>query len=130
MAIDVAAQIRYWREGSTDDLEAANALLDARKVRQAGFFLHLAVEKAIKACVTAMTSDLPPRSHDLLFLIEKTGITVDPSHRDFLARAQVYCLEGRYPAEMPPVAPLSAVRQDLQEAAEIIEWLMNQLSKL
>lgn len=51
MAIDVAAQVRYWREGAVDDLEAAKALLAAAKFRQAGFFVHLAVEKSLKACV-------------------------------------------------------------------------------
>jgi len=43
MAIHVTAQIRYWCESSADDLEAARALLGAAKVRQAAFFVHLAI---------------------------------------------------------------------------------------
>ena len=81
MAIDVGAQIRYWRDSSADDLDAARALLAAAKLRQAGFFVHLAVEKAIKACVVAAIRDVPPRSHDLLFLADKSAIAISQAQR-------------------------------------------------
>lgn len=45
MAIDVAAQIRYWQDGSADDMEAAQTLLDAGKIRQAAFFVHLGCQR-------------------------------------------------------------------------------------
>ncbi|MEK7731014.1 MAG: HEPN domain-containing protein [Planctomycetota bacterium] len=128
MAIDVAAQVRYWRDGSADDLEAARTLLVAGKIRQAGFFVHLAIEKAVKACIVAATLDLPPRSHDLLFLVQRIDIPVTEAQRDFMGRVQLYCLEGRYPTELPPPPAAEAVAQDLQQAAEMIRWLMNRLN--
>jgi HEPN domain-containing protein len=128
VAIDVAAQVRYWRDGSTDDLEAARTLLGAGKIRQAGFFVHLAIEKAVKACAVAATRDLPPRSHDLLFLVQRIGTPLTDAQRDFIGRVQVYCLEGRYPTELPPPPAAEAVAQDLQQAAEMIRWLMNRLN--
>lgn len=128
MAIDVAAQVRYWREGSTDDLEAARALLTAAKVRHAGFFVHLAIEKAVKACVVATTRDVPPRSHDLLFLTQRAAVALTQGQRDFLARVQVYCLEGRYPTQLPPPPAADAVARDLQQAEEMIRWLTGQSS--
>ncbi|MFH1107902.1 MAG: HEPN domain-containing protein [Planctomycetota bacterium] len=128
MAIDVAAQVRYWRDGSADDLEAARTLLVGGKIRQAGFFVHLAIEKAVKACAVAATRDLPPRSHDLLFLVQRLGIALTDAQRDFMGRVQVYCLEGRYPTELPPPPAAEAVAQDLQQAAEMIRWLMSRLN--
>jgi HEPN domain-containing protein len=128
VAIDVAAQVRYWRESAADDLEAAQALLDAGKIRQAGFFVHLAVEKAIKACIVAATRDLPPRSHDLLLLGQRAGVALSDPQRDFLGRIQVYCLEGRYPTELPPLPRMQAVANDMQQAAELIRWLISQSS--
>jgi HEPN domain-containing protein len=119
----VATQLRYWREGAADDLDAARALLNAGKLRQAGFFVHLAIEKAIKACVVAATRDIPPRSHDLLMLVQRTGVALSEPQREFLGRAQTYCLEGRYPGELPPAPTAEAVARDLQQAAEVIEWL-------
>src|SRR5437870_261023 len=129
MAIDVGAQIRYWRDSSADDLDAARALLAAAKLRQAGFFVHLAVEKAIKACVVAAIRDVPPRSHDLLFLADKSAIAISQAQRDFLARMQIYCLEGRYPAELPPPPSPAALGDDLNQASELIQWLTARLNK-
>lgn len=126
MAIDVTAQLRYWREGAADDLDAARALLNAGKVRQAAFFVHLAIEKASKACVVAATRDVPPRSHDLLLLVERAGIVLSEVQQNFLGRVRGYCLEGRYPAESPPAPTTQAVAQDLQQATEVIQWLINQ----
>jgi HEPN domain-containing protein len=130
VAIDVVAQVRFWRDGSVDDLEAARTLLVAGKIRQAGFFVHLAIEKALKACVASVTRDLPPRSHDLLFLVERSGLELGGPQRDFIGRVQVYCLEGRYPTEQPPAPSEQSVADDLQEATEMIQWLINQLNNL
>jgi HEPN domain-containing protein len=127
VAIDVAAQIRYWRDSSSDDLDAARTLLNAGKVRQAGFFVHLAVEKAVKARIVAATQDLPPRSHDLLFLTQRAGINLTDAQRDFAGRIQVYCLEGRYPTELPPMPGAQTIRQDLQQAEKPIQWLSSPL---
>lgn len=128
VAIDVSAQTRYWKEGSTDDLEAARALLAAAKIRHAGFFVHLAIEKAIKARVVAATRDLPPRSHDLLLLAQRAEIDLTLEQRDFMGRVQVYCLEGRYPSEAPPPPAAQTVARDLQDAEEMVRWLTNPLS--
>jgi HEPN domain-containing protein len=128
VAIDALAQIRYWREGSNDDLEAAVALLASGKTRQAGFFVHLAIEKMLKACVVSATKDLPPRSHDLLLLVERSKMVLNESQRDFLGRVQIYCLEGRYPTELPPPPDKETVIDDLARAKEVIQWLTNRLN--
>lgn len=92
--------------------------------------MHLAIEKALKACAVAATRDLPPRSHDLLFLVARADIVLTEPQRDFLGRVQVYCLEGRYPTELPPPPKAQAVAHDLEQAAELIQWLTSRLNNL
>ena len=128
VAIDVSAQVRYWRDGSADDLEAAEALLNAGKIRQAAFFVHLSIEKTLKARAVQSTGDLAPRSYDLLFLAHRAGITLAESQKDFLGRMQLYCLEGRYLTEVPPAPTARAVTDYLHQAAEVIRWLTSPLS--
>lgn len=109
-------------------MEAARALLNAGKTRRAAFFEHLSAEKAIKACVVAATNDLAPHSHDLLFLAQRAGIPLSDGQRDFLGRLQIYCLEGRYPTELPAPPTAEAVGQDWRQASEFIEWLIQRLN--
>jgi HEPN domain-containing protein len=123
------AQIRYWRDGSADDLEAARSLPSAGRLRQAGLFAHLAMEMAVKVCTVAATRDVAPRTHDLLLLIERAGISLNEAQREFMARVQIYCLEWRYPTESASSPPAQAVRYDIQQAQEMIQWLTHRLNK-
>ena len=49
--LDIDQQIAYWRTSSQEDSEAARSLLDQKHVRHALFFLHLSLEKILKAHV-------------------------------------------------------------------------------
>ena len=123
MAIDVPAQILYWKDGAAEELDVAQTLLTARKLRQAGFFIHLAVEKALKARVVAATHKLAPKIHDLLELANRAKIELTPESGKFLGRLQTYCFEGRYPDKMPAPPLAKNLERDLKAAEEIILWL-------
>jgi HEPN domain-containing protein len=126
--MDVPRQIAYWRDGSEDDIEAAEALLEKGKFRHALFFAHLTIEKVLKAHVTRATSDVPPRTHDLLRLADLARLVLANEQRTFLARLQRYCLEGRYPDLSPAVPPADEARAEVEQAKEIRRWFASQLS--
>ena len=125
--MDVQKQIEYWRDMSDDDLEAADALLDKRKIRQALFFAELALEKILKAQVAAALNEIPPRTHDLLRLVELAQIDLAEERRLFIARFQQYCLEGRYPKTWPTAPSQEEANAEIQECREMIAWLKTQL---
>ena len=126
--MDVAKHVSYWHESSSEDMGAAIVLLEENKQRHALFFAHLSLEKLLKAHVARATQDLPPRIHDLLRLAEMAGLTLTRERREFLARFQRYCLEGRYP-DMPPTSlpSFAEAQAGLDAAQEAFAWLMNLL---
>ena len=89
-------QVAYWKEGAQEDREAANELLENGRIRQALFFVHLSMEKLIKAHVSRNTRDLPPRTHNLVRLSDLTGITLTKEQLEILAEINSFSLEGRY----------------------------------
>ncbi len=125
--MDVAKQVEYWRTGSDEDIAAPDSLLEKRHLRHALFFAHLAVEKMLKAHVTRVTGDVPPKIHDLLRLSTIAAIDVPEDRRRFLGRFQKYCLEGRYAASWPPPPTRQEVESGLSEAQETLQWLKSQL---
>ena len=126
--MEVEEQIAYWLGGSQEDIEAAGVLIEQRKIRQGLFFAHLAVEKVLKASVTKATAAIPPRTHDLLRLADLAGVALPPERREFLARLQRYCLEGRYP-DLPSAVPTwEESKAELTEAQETRSWLASQLT--
>lgn len=125
--MDVQQQIDYWRSGSQEDMEVAAELMEKQRSRHALFFAHLALEKMLKAHVTRKTNDVPPRIHNLVRLVELSGLLLSAEQRRFLERFDVYQLQSRYPEEFKKVHidPEDA-RQLLSAANEVIQWLTAQ----
>ncbi len=59
--MNVEQQVAYWRTGSDEDWEMAEIALEKRKIRHGLFFLHLAMEKLLKAHVCRVTGEYPPK---------------------------------------------------------------------
>jgi HEPN domain-containing protein len=125
--MDVEKQVEYWRDGAEEDMAAARSLVDTGHRRQALFFAHLALEKMLKAHITKVTEDIPPRTHDLLRLAELAAIPVGDQQKQFLARFQEHCLGGRYPDLGPLPPPRKELEQELQKAQETLSWLKDLL---
>jgi HEPN domain-containing protein len=124
---DIGKQIAFWRESAVEDLQVAEDLIKRQRTRHGLFFLHLAVEKLLKALVCRQTQDLAPRMHDLIRLAELAGISLDETQVDTLSEINAFNLEGRYPDALTPLPSLFEAKGYLREAEEVFRWLMNQL---
>ena len=72
--IDVTKQVAYWISGAEEDLATAELLMAENRILHGLFFCHLVLEKAIKAHVVKESGELPPRSHNLIYLSEKASL--------------------------------------------------------
>ncbi len=77
-----AEQIDYWIKSAIDDLQIAELLISNGKILQGLFFSHLCIEKVIKAHFVRFTAEIPPRSHNLLYLLSKTDLTLSEDEKD------------------------------------------------
>ena len=84
-------KVEYWLELADDDMSVAKVLFDTGKYLHTGFFCHLIVEKALKAVIADVISEIPPKTHDLTRLAECGGIYDD------LTEAQLELLETLNP---------------------------------
>lgn len=126
--LDIQKQIAYWRDGAIEDWKAAQHLLEQHYTRHGLFFVHLAIEKLLKALVCRQTNDLAPRLHNLIRLAEMAGLSLSQSQLDTLADINIFNLEGRYPEILiPPLSP-EDVDDQLRRAEEVYRWLLSLLS--
>jgi len=128
--MDIDKQVEYWTTSSAEDLVAAETLLEKGCLRQGLFFVHLALEKMLKAHVVRATSDVPPRIHNLVRLAQLAGLKIDNEQERFLRRFDLYQLEGRYPDSQQVALDPDLARQELQKAMEVWQWLKAQSSTL
>ena len=102
--LNIKKQIEYWINSAKSDLDAAELLIMESKYSHGLFFCHLAIEKALKAHVAKVTSQIPPKTHNLIYLLELTKLDIGSTNEDLLGILMKYQLEGRYP-DYNPVIP-------------------------
>lgn len=88
--------IDIWVEGSKDALDTAQKLFVSKKFNHSLFFLHLALEKLLKAIYISKKDEAPPYTHDLVTLAEKCLMSVSDDQKSQLAEISEFNVSARY----------------------------------
>ena len=99
--IDINKQIDYWANGADSDIETSELLITGKKYIEGLFFCHLTIEKIFKALVVKSTSQLTPKSHNLIYLCELAKVNLSEENNLFMSVLMKYQIEGRYPEYFP-----------------------------
>ena len=125
--VNVDKQIGYWRDGAEDDFSVALQLIESGRIRQGLFFVHITIEKILKAHVCRQIRNIAPRSHNLIRLAELGQVDLADEQKNALAEINAFNLEGRYPESITMTPSSSEARRYLAIAGEILRCLMKQL---
>jgi HEPN domain-containing protein len=124
---NVGKQIEYWIHSAKSDLDTAELLIRESRYIHGLFFCHLAVEKALKAHVTKDTGHIPPKTHNLIHLLDLTSLELKENYEDFLGILMKYQLEGRYPDFNPLIPSQENVLDYLNKTKEMLTWIERKL---
>ncbi len=116
-------RFEFWKNSSNDEINTAAVLLKNKKLRQSLFFVHLALEKALKALFIKENGGHPPITHNLKYLAEKINLELPDSIENFLLEATAFNIESRYPDEETPSLDYKYVKSKYNEGLEILKWL-------
>lgn len=92
--------ISEWIKLSEYDLATARAMQKAGKYLYVLFCCQQAIEKRLKAVVINITGEFPPKTHDLVRLMELAKISLTAKQQIFLSKLTTYYIETRYPEEV------------------------------
>ncbi|MFZ5818624.1 MAG: HEPN domain-containing protein [Chloroflexota bacterium] len=125
--LDVEKQVAHWRKGADEAWETAVDMINRdRRIQFGLFFVHLALEKILKARVWKVKRKMPPHIHNLTRLAEIAELSVDVDNRKVLAEINEFNIEGRYSDLLGPPIALQDARGYLQRAKGTFEWLKSQ----
>lgn len=91
--------VTRWAYGSNDSLETAQQLLQSGKYHHALFFLHLSLEKMLKALIVKSTDAPPLPIHDLLRLAAIADVVISEKKTTWLAEISTFNIAARYDDE-------------------------------
>lgn len=121
------AQIEYWKSAAESDLDTSEILIDKGKTVHGLFWCHLTIEKILKAHYVKVNNDYAPKTHNLIYLANKAGLTLDDERKELIGVLLKYQLEGRYPEYKPEVLNTEKAREYLQRTKELFVWLTKKL---
>ncbi len=88
--------VNIWVEGAIDALDTCDKLFKSKKYHHALFFLHLALEKIIKALYISKLDESPPYIHDLKELIVLIEMNIEKEELEQLEEISKYNVSARY----------------------------------
>jgi len=90
--------IQYWVDTAKKDWIAVKRMLECRTYVHALFFMHLVLEKLLKAhWVKDNIGNFPPRTHDLINIANNTSLKINEIQTALFEEMNYFQLEGRYP---------------------------------
>lgn len=125
-------RIKYWIELSAYDYETAKSMLNTGRYLYVGFMCHQSVEKILKAYWQMVKLQLPPKTHNLLYLVSKTELKslLSESQLDFIDELDPLNIASRYPENNFEFAQRLNHR-DCEilyvKTGELLEWIKQKL---
>jgi HEPN domain-containing protein len=123
--------IKYWIDTSEKDWNVVQVLFDNNSYVYCLFFAYLSIEKLAKAIWVKQHSDnYPPRSHNIVYLLDDSNIDINKDNKQFLLILNEFNLECRYPDYKQMIfqkADKIYTNDILLKTKEIREWLLSNL---
>ncbi len=107
-------------------MDTAEVMLKAGRYFYAVYICHLSVEKAIKGLYQAKLNEMPPKVHNLIYLLNKAGVKPSEGNGKFLVRLNEANIATRYPEDLDKLQRdyTSPIAQGIIAGSkEILKWI-------
>ncbi len=121
---------REWITQAEFDIETAEYMFQGGRYFYAVFMCHLSLEKALKGIYCETLQDVPPKVHNLVYLISKTGINPPETTGKFIVKLNEANIAIRYPESLENLqkAYTKNITQDIiLNTKEALAWIKQQL---
>lgn len=88
--------VKHWLEGATESWKTARHLYEGRRYDHSLFFLHLTIEKILKAVYVGLKNDAPPFVHNLSKLAKDCGFDLTETEIKQLDEISKFNISARY----------------------------------
>ncbi len=88
--------VKFWRDRAEEDKVTAKTLLEAKRYSASLFFVHLSIEKILKALIIEAIGKAAPYTHDLLSLADVIKLGLSDDQKKLLREINTFNIAARY----------------------------------
>ena len=123
--------INYWVDTAQYDWTGAEGTFEIKNYVHSLFWAHLTLEKLAKAhWVRTHQENIPPRVHNIVWLLEQSDIDLGAEMMKFLENFNAFQLSGRYPDYVDSIykrCTKEYTREKLDKVKEVRTCLLGML---
>lgn len=116
-----------WLRQAQYDMETADYLFDGGRYFYAVFMCHLSIEKALKGLYVKRLNKTPPKTHNLIYLIEFINIDIPENHYDVIFTLNRISVPARYPDNLQTILKefnKSKTIEVIEQSKEVLKWFI------
>lgn len=121
-----------WFKQAEYDIRTAEYLFDGRRYVYAVFMCHLSVEKALKGLYQKRLGKMPPKVHNLIFLVETISLKLPEDLFHWVFSLNRVSIPTRYPEDLKGMQKNYNKRKTaeiIQKTREVLRWLKKELKE-
>jgi HEPN domain-containing protein len=117
---------KEWLLQSDYDMNTANAMFETGRYFYAVFMCHLSIEKCLKGLYAKLLDKLPPKTHNLIYLLENILIQPPDNIYQFIYSINAESVATRYPEDIEKA--LNEYNEEktseiIENSRQVLEWL-------
>jgi HEPN domain-containing protein len=119
-----------WLKQADYDMDTADAMFRSGRYFYAVFMCHLSIEKSLKSLYTKILDDIPPKTHNLLYLLDKIGKKPAQELEKFMTKLNTASVATRYPDDLAKIqaAYTEDITKDMiTKSKEVLAWVKTRL---
>jgi len=119
-----------WLKQADYDIKTAEIMFDNKRYFYAVFMCHLSIEKALKGLYLERLKEIPPKTHNLVYLVEKIKLLLPENLYDSVFALNRVSVPTRYPDDIQRMLKdynEERTKKVIESGKEVLQWLKKQL---
>lgn len=122
-------KVKQWINQANYDLDTAEYMFNGGRYFYTVFMCHLSIEKALKGLYYKIFKEAPPKTHNLISLVNNIKIKPPEQTAKFIVKINSASIVTRYPENLEEIKKQytkEIVKNILDKSKETIKWIKKQ----
>jgi HEPN domain-containing protein len=118
-----------WLKQADYDMDTADAMHLSGRYLYAVFMCHMSLEKALKGLYSRILHEVPPKTHNLFYLLGKIGKKPEQELEKFIIKLNTASIATRYPDDLEKIQAAyteEVTRDIITKSKDVMKWVKMQ----
>lgn len=118
-----------WLKQADYDMDTADAMFSSGRYFYAVFMCHLSIEKSLKGLYSKKLNEVPPKTHNLIYFLNKIGKKPDQKLGKFITKLNTASVATRYPDDLAKIQSAyteEITKEMIEKSKDVLKWVKTQ----